>query len=70
MSGHADPAWDAAPARLYLHRAADEVDTVMAELPGTQLSPEVREEFASVVTELMGKLERLLSMLLPPGRPP
>jgi hypothetical protein len=52
------PSW-----RLYVCRAMDAVRTLSAGLPGMQLSPEAREELALQLAELMGRLDRLLSML-------
>jgi hypothetical protein len=61
--------WSEAPARIYLHRAADAVDTVIAELSGEPLNPEAREELALSAAALMGRLEVLLSTLRQNGSP-
>jgi hypothetical protein len=46
METHMEHVRSGALTRMYLHRAADAVDTVTSQLSGIQLSPEAREEFA------------------------
>jgi hypothetical protein len=63
MSTYVERALGAPPSRLYARRAMDALETLSAGLPQTHLSKEAREEIALQVAELMGRLERLLSML-------
>jgi hypothetical protein len=63
MDSGMERVWSVAPPRMYLHRAADAVDTLVAELSGTPLSPELRRELAAGTAALLGKLELLQGML-------
>jgi hypothetical protein len=63
MSTYLERALGAPSSRLYACRAMDALETLSAGLSQTHLSQEAREEIALQVAELMGQLERLLSML-------
>ena len=57
------PACDPAPVQLKLRHAEEAVDAATALLAKSRLTSQARGECALDVAALMGKLERLLSML-------